>query len=156
MATVFTETLGQVVSSNFQPVTTGNYYLRLTPFSSNTYTGTHLSNGVWSFGDVANGLYELWNASAKIDNWGRKCIFNNETLFYVDLTSAQTVAGVKTFSVAPKSGAAAAATTELMRYDETCRLTSDQTAALDMAQDQDRAQDAYECGFDMDRTDWEE
>lgn len=44
-------------------------------------------------------------------------------------SSDETIAGAWTFTPAPKSSAAATATTELMRYDETCRLTGDQTVA---------------------------
>ena len=47
----------------------------------------------------------------------------------VKLTGNQTVAGIKTFSSAPKSSAAASASGELMRYDETVKNTGNETIA---------------------------
>jgi hypothetical protein len=47
----------------------------------------------------------------------------------VSNSSEETIVGLKTFTLAPKSSAAATATTELMRYDETVRTTGDQTVA---------------------------
>lgn len=62
-------------------VTTGNYYLRVSPFSSNTYTGTHLSKGVWSFGDVNDGIYQLWDDSSQVANYGEFFICDNNPTF---------------------------------------------------------------------------
>lgn len=62
-------------------VTTGEYYLRAAPFSSNTYTGTHLSKGVWSFGDVNDGIYQLWDGSGQIANYGEFYIADNNPTF---------------------------------------------------------------------------
>lgn len=62
-------------------VTTGSYYLRVSPFSSNTYSGTHLSKGVWSFGDVNDGIYQLWDDSGQIANYGEFYIGDNNPTF---------------------------------------------------------------------------
>jgi hypothetical protein len=75
------------------PVTTGNYYLRVTPFSSNTYTGTHVANGSWSFGTVQDGVYQLWNASAQVASFGEKYICDNEP----DLKNVYVIAGGKLY-----------------------------------------------------------
>lgn len=133
MATVFTETLGQVTDGKFAPVTTGTYYLRVSPFSSNTYTGTHLGSGVWSFGDVADGLYQLWNASAQVTNWGTKSIYNNETLIYVDLVSNQTMAGVKKFSLHPELAIAYEAPTTDNQYSPKKYVNDQDALTLDLA-----------------------
>jgi len=45
----------------------------------------------------------------------------------VSNAAEEVIAGLKTFTLAPKSSIAAAATTELMRFGETCRLSSNQT-----------------------------
>jgi len=47
----------------------------------------------------------------------------------VSNAAEETIAGLKTFTLAPKASAAATQTTELMRWDETCRLSDDQTVA---------------------------
>src|SRR5574343_1561385 len=91
-----TITLPTTVSGALVPVlqTSGDYYLRADPFSSNTYTGTHVSNGSWSFGTVADGVYELWNDSDKIASFGRKYISDNEP----DLTNVYVKVGGKVYT----------------------------------------------------------
>lgn len=91
-----TITLPTTVSGALVPVlqTTGSYYLRADPFSSNTYTGSHIANGSWSFGTVQDGVYELWNATDKIASFGRKYISDNEP----DLTNVYVKAGGKVYA----------------------------------------------------------
>jgi hypothetical protein len=55
-------------------VITGNYYLRVSPYSSNTYTGSHIGNGFWKFTAVEDAVYELWDASTKVESFGRRYI----------------------------------------------------------------------------------
>lgn len=86
-----TITLPTTVSGALVPVlqTTGSYYLRVSPFSSNTATGTHIATGSWSFGTVQDGVYELWNATEKIASFGRKYISDNEPDFANVYTSGK-------------------------------------------------------------------
>ncbi len=76
MATqVYTITLTQLVDGKYAPVITGNYYLRLDPFLSNTYgASVPDANGTVSFSNVTDGFYQLWNASAQVEKWGTKWI----------------------------------------------------------------------------------
>ncbi|MDD5361043.1 MAG: hypothetical protein PHN88_02855 [Ignavibacteria bacterium] len=60
----------QVVGGVDTPVTTGNYYLRKYPYTSITYTGSHIGDGIWDFGSVARGLYQLWDATIWITKYG--------------------------------------------------------------------------------------
>lgn len=78
MAVSFKYTITQpvTISGNSVPsfVTTGNFYLRRFPYSSNTYTGNHVSNGSWDFGTIEDGLYQLWNASSQVSSFGTQYI----------------------------------------------------------------------------------
>lgn len=81
----FTLTIGATttISSTkvFIPQETGNYYLRKDPFSSNTYTGTHIGDGSWDFGNVEDGSYQLWNASSYQSKFGTFQIVDNNPVF---------------------------------------------------------------------------
>ena len=61
MALSFRQIIADVSGGNYIPVTTGTYSLRVDPFSASTYAGTHVANGSWNFGTVADGVYQLWN-----------------------------------------------------------------------------------------------
>jgi hypothetical protein len=73
-------------------ITTGNYYLRKYPFSSNTYTGTY-SNGVWDFGYVDDDEYQLWNATSQVTSWGTRYIGDKNPTF-----ENQIISGLLTLS----------------------------------------------------------
>lgn len=71
MAKDFTITITQVVGGNYQPVTNlSNLNLRISPFSTSTYSGTHIGDGVYKFTNVEDGVYKLYNDSAEISKWG--------------------------------------------------------------------------------------
>jgi len=74
MSVAYTKTLGftDTISGKtvYSPQTTGNFYLRRSPFSVNTYTGTHIGDGVWDFGTVEDGYYQIWNASSQLIKYG--------------------------------------------------------------------------------------
>lgn len=102
--------LGQVVTSNLQPITVGNYYLRAEPFSANTYTGTHIGDGVWSFGTVNDNLYQLWDGSSQVTKYGTQWIGDKTPTFTTvivtgDITTAnlETTTAVKTDSVVERT-----------------------------------------------------
>ena len=130
MALSFRWTIADVSAGNFIPVTTGSYSLRVSTFASSTYAGTHVANGSWNFGTVADGIYQLWNEAgtpAQVVSFGEVYIVDNAPAFTtlaVSGTSAFT--GVATFTSAPKSSAAATQTTELIRWDEAVRLADTQ------------------------------
>lgn len=104
-------------------VTTGDYYLRVSPFSSNTYTGTHLSKGVWSFGDVNDGIYQLWDASSQIANYGEFYIGDNNPTF-----SALTMTGAIAMGSNKLTGLAAGSTAgDSVRYEQVPKLSENNT-----------------------------
>ena len=71
MAKDFTITITQVVGGNYQPVTNlSNLNLRKSPFSSSTYAGTHIGDGVYKFSNVEDGVYKLFNDTTEITKWG--------------------------------------------------------------------------------------
>lgn len=76
-----TETTSISGTTVFIPTTTGNYYLRVDPFTTNTYTGTHSANGSWTFGTVADGVYQLWNATSQVASFGQIFIMDNTPTF---------------------------------------------------------------------------
>ena len=54
------------------PATTGAYALRRSPYSTNLFVGSHVSNGSWSFGAVTSGNdYQLWYSG---DSWATAAI----------------------------------------------------------------------------------
>jgi len=122
---------------NLQPVTTGSYDIRVSPFSSAGIAGAHIGNGIWMFESVVDSAeYKVYNTTAgtemtSITGGGAHTLafYDTDLSGVVKTTSDQTVAGVKTFSSPPKSSTAASATTELMRYDEAIRTTGTQTKA---------------------------
>lgn len=71
MAKDFTITITQVVGGNYQPVTTlTGLNLRAAPFSSSSYAGTHIGDGVYKFDSVEDGTYKLFNDSTEVSKWG--------------------------------------------------------------------------------------
>ncbi|MCB0724223.1 MAG: hypothetical protein KDC73_05935 [Ignavibacteriae bacterium] len=71
MAKDFTITITQVVGGNYQPVTNlSNLNLRKDPFSSSTYSGTHIGDGAYAFTDVEDGVYKLFNDTIEVTKWG--------------------------------------------------------------------------------------
>jgi len=77
MANEYTRTIGQVTAGVYAPVTTGTF--RLKNLDSGAFvSGTHLANGVWTFGTIADGDYEMWNATVKIDSFGAFHISDDE------------------------------------------------------------------------------
>ncbi len=67
----FTITITQVVGGNYQPVTNlTQLHLRVDPFSSSTYPGTHIGDGVYRFDNVEDGVYKLFNNTTEIAKWG--------------------------------------------------------------------------------------
>ena len=71
MAKDFTITITQVVGGNYQPVTNlSNLNLRIEPFSSLTYSGTHIGDGVYKFSNVEEGVYKLFNDETEVTKWG--------------------------------------------------------------------------------------
>lgn len=102
MAIDYTLPITTVTDGKLAPVTTGTYYLRVSPFSSNTYTGTHVANGVWSFGTVNDGIYQLWDASAQVTAFGEKWIGDDAPTFSTVTAST----AVSTDTVSEKTSAA--------------------------------------------------
>lgn len=83
--------LEQVVGGVKTPITTGTYYLRATPFSSNTYgPQTPDANGKLNFGTIADNEYELWTDSAKVNNFGVKWLGDKSPTF-VTVTASTSV-----------------------------------------------------------------
>lgn len=78
MSVVYTQTIGftDTISGKtvYCPQTTGNFYLRRSPYSTNTYTGSHIGDGVWDFGTIEDGDYQVWNASSQLVKYGTKYI----------------------------------------------------------------------------------
>lgn len=71
MAKDLTITITQVVSGNYQPVTTlTELNLRAAPFATATYAGTHIGDGVYKFESVEDGTYKLFNDSTEVTKWG--------------------------------------------------------------------------------------
>ena len=143
----------------FIPSTGLTVTLRINPYSGTTYTLAEVgvtAPGVYNHSSIDDGMYKLyiggveqtqyktfhivdssprfdtiseWTTGAGVYIDGIKLIDNLNASSIMALTGAQTAAGIKTFSSAPKSSAAATLTTQLMRWDETCRLTDAQTVA---------------------------
>jgi len=65
----------------YSPQTTGTYYLRRAPYSTNTYTGSHIGDGVWDFGTVEDGYYQLWNATTQIAKYGTQYLGDKDPVF---------------------------------------------------------------------------
>lgn len=66
----YTRTLTQLVSGSYVPITTGTYYLRAYPFTSNTYTGTHIGSGVWKWANIQDNDYQIWDGSSQVTSFG--------------------------------------------------------------------------------------
>jgi len=123
------------ITSGGSPVTSGSYDLRVSPYSSSGIAGSHSGGGNWTFASVDDtASYKLYNTAAGTEVTSITGGGTNTLSFYdtdlggvVKTTGNQTVAGVKTFSSAPKSSTAASATTELIRWDEAVRLADTQT-----------------------------
>jgi len=100
MAITFTLPVGQVSAGNFVPDESmdGTINLRVSPYSSAAYTGTHIDDGVYSFGSVAIGEYKVYNSGTELTSFGIIKIGEDDAVL---LTGAQTIADVKTFSGQP-------------------------------------------------------
>lgn len=56
--------IGQVSGGNVQPITTGSYDLRVTPFSSVGIAGTHTGSGMWAFTGIDDTAeYKLYDTA---------------------------------------------------------------------------------------------
>ena len=64
--------------AKYIPATSGAYALRVSPYTSNAYVGTHEGNGVWNFGTVtqSNSSYRMyysadsWATSSQVTSFG--------------------------------------------------------------------------------------
>jgi hypothetical protein len=57
-------TIMTVSGGNYQPVTTGSFDLRVTPFTTAGISGTHIANGVWKFAAFSSEVtYKLYNTT---------------------------------------------------------------------------------------------
>lgn len=78
----------------------GAYYLQNVNLSLTYYIGNHIGDGVWGFGDVQDGVYELMSGTypsgTKVQKYGRFPI-KGEILPYVGLDGNEEVYGIKTF-----------------------------------------------------------
>ncbi len=84
-----------VSGGSIVPVTTGYYALRVSPYSTNTHSGSHVTNGVWDFGAVADGTYQLyysadnWVTESKVDNFGTRYIGTASPTFDTAIASTK-------------------------------------------------------------------
>ena len=84
-----------VSGGSIVPVTTGYYALRVSPYSTNTHSGSHVANGVWDFGAVADGTYQLyysadnWVTESKVDNFGTRYIGTASPTFDTAIASTK-------------------------------------------------------------------
>lgn len=110
------------------PVTTGSYSLRLTPFGSATHNGTHLSKGVWSFGVVGDGVYQLWDESgtpSQMANYGQwEIIDNNPALAGLTMSGDIVMGSNKLTGLKAGSGAG-----DSVRYEDVLKLAGNHTIA---------------------------
>lgn len=100
MAIDFKLAVGQVSGGNYVPDASmnGTINLRVSPYSSAAYTGTYVSDGVYSFGSVAIGEYKVYNSGTELTKFGIIKIGESDAV----LTSGnQSIAGVKTFTGQP-------------------------------------------------------
>lgn len=78
--------------------TTGNFYLRKEPYSTNTYTGSHIGGGVWDFGTIEDGYYQLWNATSQNTYFGTQYLGDKDpTLDSLSVTGDVSVSGQVNF-----------------------------------------------------------
>ena len=78
MADAYKRVIQTYVGSAWTPATAGAYALRITPYTTNLYVGSHEGNGVWNFGAVAvsNAKYRMyysadsWSTSAQVTSFG--------------------------------------------------------------------------------------
>lgn len=95
--------IGTVSGGNVQPITTGNYDLRTTPFSSLGIAGTHTGNGMWAFTGIDDTAeYKLYDTDNDIEytaftggGSNTRSFYDSSLTNYVDKTtaSAQTLSG---------------------------------------------------------------
>lgn len=92
--------VGQVSGGNFVPDTSmnGTINLRVSPYSTAAYTGTHIADGVYSFGTVATGEYKVYNSGTELTSFGIIKIGESDAVL---LTGNQSIAGIKTFTGQP-------------------------------------------------------
>lgn len=108
-----------------------NLTFRVSPYSSDiagiVFTEDANSLGIYTASNITAYYQDakLYKSASLVASFGIQDI-GDPSLNFVELTGNQTVAGVKTFSSAPKSSAAATATTELIRWDEAVRLADSQ------------------------------
>lgn len=122
-----------VSGGNIVPVTTGYYALRISPFSSNAFTGSHVANGVWNFGAVTDGTYQLfysadnWSTEAQVANFGERYIASSAPTF----TTAKASTSVETDVISEKTSGAGVTIDGLLIKDGGISLDtlSEKTAA---------------------------
>lgn len=97
MSITFTLAVGQVSGSYFAPDTTlnGLINLRLSPYSTASYTGSHIGDGVYSFSSVVPGEYKVYNDTTEMTSFGIIKVGEDTAVL---TTGNQTIAGTKTFS----------------------------------------------------------
>lgn len=99
--------IGTVSGGNVQPITSGAYDLRVSPFSSAGISGTHVSNGMWAFTGISDTAeYKLYDTTGGTEFTGFTGGGSNTRAFYdTDLqtylnkttTSPQSVTAQVTF-----------------------------------------------------------
>lgn len=122
-----------VSGGNIVPVTTGYYALRISPFSSNAFIGSHVANGVWNFGAVTDGTYQLfysadnWSTEAQVANFGERYIASSAPTF----TTAKASTSVETDVISEKTSGAGVTIDGLLIKDGGISLDtlSEKTAA---------------------------
>lgn len=131
-ATNYRITIGQLSGSYFAPVSSTAYHLRVSPYSSNTYSATSDANGVLNFGEIADGWYRLYdNAGSQVSSFGERFICADDTPTFVTATCSTSLV---TDTIAEKTAAAGVTIDGVLIKDSLngssiCALTGDQTIA---------------------------
>ena len=127
MALSFRYTIVDVSGGYYVPVTTGSYSLRASPFSASTYAGSHVANGSWNFGVVADGVYQLWNEGtpAQVASFGEVQLVDSAiSSIGITLPSNLDANSKKIVSLADGT-----ATGDAVNYGQVVRNTGDQSIA---------------------------
>lgn len=120
---------------NLQPVTTGTYDLRVSPYSSSGIAGTHSANGVWVFAGIDDTAeYKLYDTGAgtevtSITGGGTNTLafFDTNLSAYLKLTGG-TMSGNIAMGGNKISGAGAATTNgDLTRWEQVGVLAEDRS-----------------------------
>lgn len=111
------------------PITTGNFDLRTSPFSSAGVAGSHVAGGNWLFDNVANGTYRLFNTTSGVyAGWGGDTghtIFDGVVNPSMIVTGTVPAAQVVTFTASPIVPTAAS-TGQAVPYEQAVRTSGNQ------------------------------